>query len=733
MEVEITEVKNKSAKKDEKIAFLLENMQEMEERLSQLTESEEGMGNGDTVKALETEVEALKKMVEEKDIKFAKALATAKKLKMLVNETKANLEKVKKEKEGLVKRLQDSEASNEKESVTEEKIEESVQKTTEASPGDMEERERLEKMMADLQSQCQSYAEFCQQLQDQVQTLTESLHEKDVHIKATQDIVEESSVKYHKLEQSFNTQLSLTETLEADISEMRDSIKSQKIALEEKEQMNALLQADLNMNIGAVDILKQELVKSKDSEQELVSKCEQLENELQEKETAIVDLNKSIADADNRPEEQAQFNELLEQNKSYEDTIQMLQQDIKGRATQLAEVEDQYHQVVHDRDMMTRKLQDYSQMYEQNEALSTQIDELSASLENKDSEVDRLQSELTSFKQSSSMSEELMIQLNEKDTKLAHLTQNLEDVIQADNEREEQFKQVKSQFDNQVLEKEHIQRDLRSASEKINELLTEIKAIKVEYSVLDTTERKNKETILNLNEQLSELSIKDSEIQTLTDKITVLEMKAEENEQMEEEIKALSSELQRKDMEMFELKDKVKVLEFEKNDLTCFNESLEQAKRMFEEEKETFDEKLAEMVAHEAVLKGNDAMIRQELDTLVGKNSSLEESKINLEQVVQTLNSSVSSLGEELSVRDQKIRLLSEESEHNMSAIDDSFRSESEDLKLQLESVRKDLEASVAERDGQHTEIQSLQEQNDQLKNAEKKLQTEIESYNAER
>lgn len=700
LEKQLESVEDKSKRKDEKVAFLLENMQEMEERLSQLTGNDENaVGIEEKLQVLEAEVSTLKRANEEKDLKFTKALATAKKIKLQLNEAKGSLEQERKEKADLARQLQDAKSNKNGQGSKEQ---EGVSTNQTMGKG---EKEQTEKIISDLQSQSQTYAEFCQQLQEQIQDLTESFHGSEKTNKALQDKITEISVQHEYVKKVVNEKDEVIESLAAEATEFKQSLKNQVLALEEKAHMNALLQADLDEKISTIEALKQEFSSKLMPDVELQKKCEKLEVLLQESVQNIEELSRAISDERYEKEDKIQqVNELLEQNKSYEDTIQMLQHEIKGYAVQKSDMEQHVAILVQDREDLNKRLQEQCQVDEQNITLSNQVEDMKAVTENKDAEILKLQDEIAAVKQSMLMSEELMIQLNEKDTKLAHLTQNLEDVIQADSEREEQFKQMKKQVDLKDDENEHLHRDLKTANDKIIDLSTDIKSLQTEQKKLETT-IENQDTIISKqSKQLDELMSKDNEIQVLSAKLDDFEMKTEENKNLQEQLQTMTIALEKTEMDNFELKDILKQINYDMEQLTLVNETLKKAKANFEEEKETFNEKLAEMVANEAVLKGNALVQQKEIEDLVDKNASLEVSFSKLEKDFESLNSSN---------QDFKI-------------IESPVQSETEHLKNQLESLHAALEGSKSEKQNLFQDLNALQGENESLKTLVKKLENDV-------
>lgn len=773
----LKELEHKLGQKDEKIAFLLENMQEMEERLTQLTSddilhgtnSESGIKEADLdsvsksvaekeaeIKELETKIDTLQRLVEEKEFKFTKALATAKKIKAQLNQSRGDFDKEKREKESLEKLLEEMKNKAENKSFDDSVLNSTVV-AQEHSPGQMlafsadskeNEKDQLtQKHIQDLQSQCQTYAEFSQQLQEQVQSLTEAYHSSEKKMKTVEETLELLNSEKEKLLISVKEKDEFLNQLGHEADNLRQSLKNQVAIFEEKSQMNAVLENEVRTLNEAVTDLSS---KKKLSAQEMAN----MSTKLQELEAFVESLQAQLQDKNSSLEKSGeQFNELLHQNKSYEETIQMLQAEIKSKTEEQDQSRNVLEQMSAEQKLSMTSLQEELDITrKRKEELESDLDETRESLafKGKDlldreqklkAESDTIANEVTS----------LRTVLNEKDQKLDQLEYMLENQLEVNKEKEAKIADLEKEMKELHNALEYLQKESSLKQEeisKINGLLTALESDKEERdSLINSLQASLHESAKELEQLNVTLIQKENELSDIHEKLSVLTKDKTEFTKKLQEIEDLKNQVELKDglisakeKELENSKDKIMEISARLEEITGVTEKLEKENENLQKEIDSDRVSTAEVLVNVSVLKGALTVKGDEIENLTKKCSDIQEALKLKESLINNMQKERENFVAALKSKELEIQYIQSQVE-SLGAVEKSsdtsallrslqmqvseLSSANNELSLSSLSLKEALESVQTEKQNLFEDLSALQDENDTLRIAMENLKAE--------
>ena len=348
--------------KNSKIESLLENLQETEARLLQL----EGSASARTE---QQEMDTLKSTLANKELMMKKALATAKKLKYQLGETKKELNSAKTQNEEITaeKRALEAELESYKrdepenkeklaETVAEETItvEHSTQLQSSAPqsaastlgtshPSDTSE---LSLELESLRTQSATYREVCQQLQQQLQAVTEEKHTSESQVRLLLTQVEQLEgvrdglkLTVTDIEAAYQKLQEETERSQQSFAEEREElVKKCNIFEEQGEQWKVFmetLQGDVAAKEAKLQELGLELDRTRSQDRE-----ESLRQVLEQKDEKLVEVSSQLESVQNLLRHQSEVcDELKKTAELTEETLSAMRQTIQEQEEQLTDYE----------------------------------------------------------------------------------------------------------------------------------------------------------------------------------------------------------------------------------------------------------------------------------------------------------------------------------------------------------------------------------------------------------
>lgn len=773
----------RAGQKDEKIASLLENMQEMEERLTQISfeDAESGKSElGTKEHDLISEIQMLKKTVEEKEFKFTKALATAKKIKVQLNKTRDELEKVTFDKEALSKELNDTKIKADLESsvfaekllaanVESGEIKESVQEMEQPD----QEKDQTEKLIQDLQAQCQTYAEFSQQLQGQVQNLTETQHASDKMVKQMEEHLAQFSQEKESLQKSVQEKDELLSRMGHNAEDLKQSIKHHNLMLEEKSQMNELLQEELGSMTESLHNIRNTATAS--PSEELRNQLSETERQLKECKAIIESLNEQIQSTQlSYKESKQQFGELLEQNTSYENTIQVLQKEMKSNITQ----RDEYKQQLDD---------SLKQNEESRRQLEVAIDQHQKIISTKNDCIDAKEAAIETLRNKSTYDvENLTTVISENDMKIKQSINTIQELIDSNQEKETRNSSLETELKCQNDKLESLKMDSILKQSEIEQIIAAVAILENEkegrIQLIQSLQTDVTSAAAELDQSKTTLSQQENEILVLNEHISSFKNQAADLVSQNEQINSLQLQLNSKESELDDTQNEMQMmhdnlveLKSELTNVVKINETMQRENEKMVQESDQMRENMSTLLAEDVIIKGaievkdneirglsasvtqlqdictskekelNDAtQIRlshetevssmdniittlqiESLKSLVEENETVkkklgvtESLQAEISQLIQA-NQQLSTHGENIKESMENLRSEKQSLFDDLSAIQD----ENESLKLNLEKYEKEKNESVSERNNELTEqlscltvtITNLRKENDEL------------------
>lgn len=487
----------KIKQKDEKISSLLENLQELEERLNQLDQNEDILGNlKETCLKHEQEIDLLKKHLEEKDLNFRKAIATAKKLKFQLQQAAKSKEDLDSEISILKSELEKKDANVRKDNPDTSDNEqhlmgfEELRLKVELYEQQIQDLEEKGRFIQDLKLEIAEYKSLLSSKEEEIAIMREDSRMKENNASSLQTKLLEKEKCLNDLETEKET-LRTRYTTEIDrLTENILRIESQKSEM----QLEIVTLEEQKIS------LRDELARKSEGLETFMVNAEQ---KSQEKEKIMNDMKVQLDILMNKTQEESSLEEMTQKQKELEARL-------------------------------TEKEMSLKEVEEQNTELSNLLQSLQQEIRNKSELANTLQDTLTSTEIEKGQLDELnqtihkeINMLNEKVSSMSNSLAQKEDLL--------------SRVTN--FAKQHYQRIMRSecVAEDIEEIFLELH----KYNDQESTSKNHTQDVEELEKSLASLEKQNKEekekVQNLEQSYNAL---LEENSTLTEQLTALKNDIQ---------------------------------------------------------------------------------------------------------------------------------------------------------------------------------------------
>ncbi|KAK2824198.1 hypothetical protein Q5P01_021373 [Channa striata] len=349
------------------------------------------------------------------------------------------------------------------------------------------------------------------------------------------------------------------ESLEKDRSFSEQKIKSLKSEMESwKQQLQSA---------------KEENVFMKRSEQAALSKCKNLEAELQNCELIVSQLQKKVHELklvnmemeNNLKKVRAKLDQVIVETDSKDQQIQIFKSQVEGTKSHLKIIEEELNKKSYTSHELQIKLQDYSEEVRKMTELQQKIQALNSNIANYEKEMTTLKSELKSaLAEKNLANQKVHLQSAEINDLNAILKKKKGELHEESTERQKYLNKIKA-LEDELFKYKHNIKGFQSCAEKISELQKN----KVTADVMSTPEK------LRSNLQQENLILKREKAEAL-----------EKNKSLGSEVRAVKEKLQRAQTETEQKQKEISVLQLRAQQM---EEQLEKCKKMLDELKKKLE------------------------------------------------------------------------------------------------------------------------------------------------